>query len=142
VLLNRLLTAPTLAEPLRPTLGIQLAPPAVGSVAYLGVTQGAPDMLVHAMLGYAILQALLLLRLLPWIAKQPLAASYWAFTFGITALSTAASKMVGRGDIGAVDVLAPILFVVANIVVLVVAIGTIVLLLRGKLLPTPVPAAS
>ncbi|OCJ13401.1 tellurite resistance protein TehA [Rhizobium sp. AC44/96] len=142
VLLNRLLTAPTLAEPLRPTLGIQLAPPAVGSVAYLGVTQGAPDMLVHAMLGYAILQALLLLRLLPWITKQPLAASYWAFTFGITALSTAASKMVGRGDIGAVDALAPILFVVANIVVLVVAIGTIVLLLRGKLLPTPVPAAS
>lgn len=141
VLVNRLLTAPTLAVPLRPTLGIQLAPPAVGSAAYLAVTSGAPDMLVHAMLGYAILQALLLLRLLPWITKQPFAASYWAFTFGITALSTASMRMVVRGDGGALDVLAPVLFVTANVVVAVVALGTLRLMLRGTLLPAPAPVA-
>jgi tellurite resistance protein len=32
VLMHRLLTAPTLATALRPTLGIQLAPPVVGAV--------------------------------------------------------------------------------------------------------------
>ncbi|MBB3318793.1 MULTISPECIES: dicarboxylate transporter/tellurite-resistance protein TehA [unclassified Rhizobium] len=136
VLLNRLLTAPVLAEPFRPTLGIQLAPPAVGSLAYLSVTTGTPDMMAHAMIGYAILQMLLLLRMLPWIARQRFAASYWAFTFGITALSTAVSRMVARGDTGPMHVFAPLLFILANIVVILVAVGTILLLARGKLLPT------
>ena len=54
-----------LPAPLRPTLGIQLAPPVVGGVAYLSVTTGTPDLLAYAMLGYGVLQALLLLRLLP-----------------------------------------------------------------------------
>jgi tellurite resistance protein len=30
-------------------------------------------MLAHAMLGYGLLQSLLLLRLLPWIRQQPFA---------------------------------------------------------------------
>jgi tellurite resistance protein len=139
VLLHRLLTAPELAEPLRPTLGIQLAPPAVGSAAYLSVTTGAPDMLLHAMLGYALLETLLLLRLLPWIMKQPFAGSYWAFTFGLTALSTAALRSAGRGDTGAVQLLAPYLFVLANAVVGFIAVGTLWLMMRGKLLPRPAP---
>ncbi|WSH67636.1 dicarboxylate transporter/tellurite-resistance protein TehA (plasmid) [Rhizobium ruizarguesonis] len=142
VLLHRLMTSPVMAEQLRPTLGIQLAPPAVGSLAYLSATSGPPDMLVHAMLGYAVLQALLLLRLLPWIMKQPFGASYWAFTFGVTALSTSALRMVGRGDIGAVADLAPFLFLLANVAVGLIAIGTIWLLIRGKLLPAPAPARS
>jgi len=65
VLLHRLYTVASMPAPLRPTLGIQLAPPTVGGVAYLSVTTGTPDMLAHAMLGYGLLQALLLLRLLP-----------------------------------------------------------------------------
>lgn len=139
VLLHRLLTAPTLAEPLRPALGIQLAPPAVGSLAYLSVTSGVPDMLVHAMLGYAILEAPLLLRLLPWIMKQPFSAAYWAFTFGATALATAVLRMVERGDTGAVALLAPYLFVLANITVGLIAVATLWLLLCGRLLPAPAP---
>jgi tellurite resistance protein len=139
VLLNRLLTAPEMAIPVRPSMGIQLAPPAVGCAAYLSVTTGVPDFLAHAMMGYAILQALLLLRLLPWIMRQPLAASYWGATFGATALATAALRMAARGDTGAVQMLAPILFVLANIVVGLIAIGTVYLLVRRKLVPAPLP---
>jgi tellurite resistance protein len=142
VLLNRLLTGPGLAEPLRPTLGIQLAPPAVGAVAYLSVTTGTPDMIVRSMLGYALLQALLLCRMLPWIRRQPFAASYWAFTFGATALSTAALRMAARGDTGPVETLAPLLFVVANLVVVVVSIGTIMLIAGGRLMPAAPVAKS
>lgn len=139
VMLHRFLTAPALAEQLRPTLGIQLAPPAVGSVAYLSVTTGAPDMLVHAMLGYAILEAALLLRLLPWIMKQHFAGSYWAFTFGVTALATAAIRVTLRGDDGIFAILAVVLFILANIAVGLIAIGTVWLLAKGKLLPPPAP---
>src|SRR3977135_1769108 len=71
VLLHRLYTVASMPAPLRPTLGIQLAPPVVGAAAHLSVTTGTPDLLADAMLGYGVLQALLLLRLLPWIRHQP-----------------------------------------------------------------------
>lgn len=132
-LLHRLLTGPALAPALRPTLGIQLAPPVVGALAYISVTQGPPDMLVHAMIGYGLLQALILLRLLPWIMKEGFSPAYWAFTFGATALATAPMRLVERGDVGPVTQLAPILFVAANIVVGLVALATIWLIASRKL---------
>jgi tellurite resistance protein len=135
VLLHRLYTEPGLPVALRPTLGIQLAPPVVGAVAYLATTSGVPDMLVRAMFGYGLLQALLLLRLLPWIAEQPFAPSYWAFSFGATALATAPILMVERGATGAVATLAPAVFLLVNVVILVLAIGTLRLAIQGRLLP-------
>ena len=141
VLLHRLYTQPAKVPALRPTLGIQLAPPAVGAVAYLSVNGGAPDLVAHAMIGYALLQALLLLRLLPWILEQPFGGSYWAFTFGATALATAPLRLVAHGDSGPMAVLAPYLFAGANITVGLIAIGTLYLLVRGRLLPKPAPAA-
>jgi tellurite resistance protein len=138
VLLHRLYTVASMPAPLRPTLGIQLAPPVVGAVAYLNVTTGAPDLLVNAMLGYGILQALLLLRLLPWIRQQPFAPSYWAFTFGATALATVPLDMMERGTTGAVASIAPYLFVAANIAVGLIALATLRLLLQGRLLPKAV----
>ncbi len=142
VLLHRLYTAPAMPVPLRPTLGIQLAPPVVAAVAYLAVTDGRPDLLAHALLGYGILQALLLLRLLPWIAEQPFAPSYWGFSFGVTALANAPLFMLTRGDTGAVEALAPVLFVLANLTIAVLTVGTLYLLVRGRLLPAPTPVAT
>ena len=139
VFLHRLLTAPEMAIPLRPTMGIQLAPPAVGCVAYLSVTTGVPDALAHAMLGYAMVQALLLLRLTPWIFRQPFSPSFWGVTFGTTALATAAVRMVGRGDVGAVQTIAPALFLLANAVVGIIAARTAYLLIRGKIIPSAPP---
>lgn len=132
-LLHRLLTGPALAPPLRPTLGIQLAPPAVGALAYISVTKGSPDMLVHAMIGYGLLQALIMLRLLPWIAKEGFSPAYWAFTFGATALATAPMRLVERGDVGPVTQLAPMLFVVANLVVALIALATIWMIANRRL---------
>ncbi len=133
VLLHRLLTAPKLAAALRPTLGIQLAPPSVGAVAYLSAGSGAPDMIVHAMIGYGLLQALLMIRLIGWIREQPFAPSYWAFTFGATALATGPIRLVAKGDTGAIATLAPVLFAGANLLVAIVAIGTIALIFKRKL---------
>jgi tellurite resistance protein len=133
VILHRLLVADPLAVALRPTLGIQLAPPAVGLVAYLSVTEGDPGLMAQMLLGYALLQALIVLRLLPWIRQQPFAPSYWALTFGIGSLSLAAEHMTARGLTGPVAILAPFLFVVANLVIGSIALGSIVQLARGRL---------
>jgi tellurite resistance protein len=130
VLLHRLYTAPSLPLALRPVLGIQLAPPAVGAVSYLSVSDGAPDLVAHALIGYGLLQALILIRMLLWIMEQPFGPSYWAFTFGVTALATAPLRMIERGEAGAVASLAPYLFVAANMIVGLIAVGTLRLLRR------------
>lgn len=140
VLIHRLYTAEALALAIRPTIGIQLAPPTVGALAYLNLTDGPPTLLVHAMLGYGLLQALVLLRLLPWIRAQPFSAGYWGFTFGVTALAAAPLRLIERGDTGPIAALAPYLFLGANVIVLVMIVATLRLLLQGKLLPAPVPA--
>ncbi len=139
VLVHRLLTGEPLPPPLRPTLGIQLAPAPVGALAYLSVTQGPPDVLAHALLGYGVLQALVIVRLLPWITKQPFAPSYWAFTFGATALASTALKLVARGDLGPAALIAPALFVAANLAVGYVAIRSVISILRSA---RPTPAAA
>jgi tellurite resistance protein len=135
VLLHRLYTVASMPAALRPTLGIQLAPPVVGGLAYLSVTPGAPDPLAYAMLGYGLLQALLMLRLLPWIRQQPFAPSYWAFTFGATSLASTALVMVERGTTGAVASIAPYTFIAANLVVGLIAVATVRLMFQGRLLP-------
>jgi tellurite resistance protein len=134
IIMQRLFLLAALPKPLRPTLGIQLAPPVVGCVAYLSITNGQPDAFAQILFGYGLLQALILLRLMPWLFQQPFTASYWAFTLGVAALSLASLRLVERGMIGVMQELAVLLFVGANIAISSIALGTVRLLLRGKLL--------
>ena len=138
VILHRLYTQEPLPAALRPSLGIMLAPPAVGTVAYLAINRdGPPDLAAHLLFGYALLQALLLLRLLPWIRQQPFAASYWAFSFGIAALPLGALRMLERGEEGPIAQLGAPLFIAANLVIGVLALATLWLLSKRRLLPAP-----
>jgi tellurite resistance protein len=137
VLMNRLYVHPSLAPPLRPTLGIQLAPAVVGCSAYLSLTSGPPDLIAKGLLGYGLLQALIIARMLPWITVQPFGVSYWAFTFGLTSMAFDAMKFVERGMDGLAPPLAYATFAVANISIAIVAIGTVWLFTRGRILPAP-----
>jgi tellurite resistance protein len=139
LILHRAAVHDALPEAMRPTLGIQLAPPVVGGVAYLSLTTGVPDLFAQILLGYGVYQALLLLRLLPWIRKQPFGPSYWAFSFGVAALPTMAMRMVEHGSAGLVASLAPVLFVLANIAIGILVVKTVSLLVRGELLPAAAP---
>lgn len=140
MIMHRAAVHDPLPAALRPTLGIQLAPPVVGGVTYLALTSGTPDLFAQLLLGYGIYQALVLLRLLPWIREQAFAPSYWAFSFGVAALPTMAMRMVERGSTGPVEWIAPVLFIAANIVIGVLAVKTLVMLVRGDLLPAAAPA--
>jgi tellurite resistance protein len=140
MILSRAATQEPLPEALRPVLGIQLAPAVVGGVTYMSITSGAPDLFAQMLLGYGMYQALLLLRLLPWIRAQAFAPSYWAFSFGVAALPTLAMRMVERGATGPVEWLAPALFVGANIVFGILVSKTLAMLFQGRLLPVSVPA--
>ena len=135
VLLNRFQHGSALPPAQRPSLGIQLAPPVVGAVTYLSLTDGGPDIFARALLGYGLLQLLLIARLLPWILRQPLSPAYWAFTFGLTALATATLLLVARGETGVLAVLAPFLLALATGVVALASAHSLWQLASGRLLP-------
>jgi tellurite resistance protein len=141
LLLQRLYSGPRIALALRPTLGIHLAPPTLAGVACISVSDGPLGLMPHALLGYALLQWLVLVRLLPWICEQSFTANYWGFAFGATALEGFALRLVERGDGQLVAVLAQFLFIAANGVVVLLAVGTFRLLLGARLLVQPVSAA-
>jgi tellurite resistance protein len=137
VLLRRLYIGPALPAPLRPTMGVQLAPPAVGLVAYLSVSAGEPGLVAHAMLGYALLQSLVLLVRLRWVFEQPFVPAYWAFSFAVTALGQAPLIMLAHAPSAPAQALAPVLFVFANVIIAILLFCTIKLILNNKVAAGP-----
>jgi tellurite resistance protein len=132
VVLHRLLTH-ALPVGLRATMGLHLATPAVGCVAYLAVTDGPPDRFVQMLFGYALLQALVMLRLVPWLREQTFSPAAWAYTFGVSALPLAALRFVERGQAGPMDGLALPLFISANLIIGWIAVRTVALAFTGQL---------
>jgi tellurite resistance protein len=144
VVMARAATREPIAITLRPAIGIQLAPPAVGGLAYLSMTSGPPDLAAHMLFGYAVYQAALLSRLWRWIRQPSFAPTYWSISFGVTALPTMAMRMVERGDAGPLLWIAPLLFFMANLVVLYLAASCLRLLRadRPSHPPVPMPGAN
>ncbi|EIM26802.1 tellurite resistance protein-like permease [Microvirga lotononidis] len=138
IVLHRLMTH-TLPVGLRATMGLHLATPAVGSVAYLAVTEGPPDRFVQMLFGYALLQALVMLRLVPWL-RQPFSPAAWAYTFGISALPLAALRLVERGQTGLIAFLMAPLFIGANLIIGWIALRTLRLAVSERLLPRSLSA--
>lgn len=134
VVIHRLILQ-TLPVSMRASLGLHLAPPAVACVAYLAVTDGPPDRLAQILFGYALLHALVMVRLLSWLRQQPFSPAAWAYTFGVSALPLAALRLTERGLEGPSASLAVPLFAAANLIISWIALRTLSLLLRGKLLP-------
>ncbi len=134
-LLGRYLSAGELPAAVRPLLGIEIAPPAVALLAWQGLEGAAPDTVSAALLGFALFQALVVLRLVGRFREVPSSPAYWAFTFPLAALATAALRQSSAAPGGIAGALALPLFVVANAIVAVVAWQTLVALSRGKLLP-------
>jgi tellurite resistance protein len=118
----------------RPLIGIQFAPAVVCAMAWLMLAPGSTDHWLLMLLGYGLFQLLLGLRLWLWLGEQPFAPSYWAYTFGIAATTVSTLKLALAG-VHAAQFLAPIIFPGANLFIGTLAVRTLVLLLKGKLLP-------
>ena len=132
LLLGRAALGDPLTEATRPLVGIQLAPAVVGGGTWMSLTSGVPDLFAQALLGYGLYQALLLLRLLPWIRAQRFAPSYWAFSFGVAALPSLAMRMAERGAGDLVQHLALPLFVASNVVIATLAWKTLAFHAEGR----------
>ncbi len=100
MILQRLRSSGELPTALRTSLGIQLAPALVACSARLSVNGGEGDTLAKMLFGYGLLQLLFMLRLMPWYLSQPFNASFWSFSFGVSALATTGLHLGSGSDNG------------------------------------------
>jgi tellurite resistance protein len=140
IILARLLFRPLPPDPLLPTLAIEVAPPAVASLAYFALYGDRVDTVAAFIGGYGLLMALAQVRLLPAYARLPFMPSTWAFTFSWAAVATVATYWLddlrpGGYRVGEYLVLAAISVLVGGI-----AIRTLLAVGRRQLMPRPIPA--
>ena len=134
VILQRLRSDGELPTAIRTSLGIQLAPALVACSAWLSVNGGEADTFAKLLFGYGLLQLLFMLRLMPWYLRQPFNASFWSFSFGISALATTGLHLGHQHPGGFFHTLAFPLFLFTNLIVGLLLVRTFLLLVRGKLL--------
>jgi tellurite resistance protein len=134
VILQRLRSAGELPVPLRTSLGIQLAPALVACNAWLAVNGGEADVFAKMLFGYGLLQLLFMLRLMPWMLSQPFNASFWSFSFGVSALASTGLHLGHHSPAGFFHALAIPLFIFTNLIIALLLVRTVVLLVQGKLL--------
>src|SRR5580658_4947068 len=85
VIMNRLFTRPALPDALVPTMAIELGIPAVAGLAYFAVAGLTVNFVACALGGYAVLMALVQVRLIPVYRRLSLTPGAWSFTFAYAA---------------------------------------------------------
>jgi tellurite resistance protein len=135
IILNRLFFRSALPGGLIPTLAIEIAPPVVAGNTYFFLTGGRVDLFAYFLAGYAVLMALVQLRLAPVYLKLAFTPGFWGFTFSYAAAAGFAMRWIGIEHPPTAALLG--LAVLAAITLLIggIAVRTLVSLGRGKLIP-------
>jgi tellurite resistance protein len=135
-ILNRLFAGP-LPPPLRPTLGVEMAPAAVATLALGNLWPLLPAEVLVVSLGIASGPILAVLTRWRYWSAVPFSAGFWSFSFPIAAMAAATAETVRRG--GWPAEVAWLAVAIASALIAYLALRTLVLLARGALLP---PAAA
>ncbi len=131
-ILHRLFAGPLPPE-LRPTLGIEIAPAAVGTLAVSVVWPQLPGEFLMIGLGIASGPVFAVLTRWRWWTAVPFTAGFWSFSFPLAALAGSAVEAVRRAGWPVDVALAAV--VIASAVIAYLAMRTVMLLFTGRLLP-------
>jgi tellurite resistance protein len=134
-ILNRLFTRPALPSALVPTMAIELGIPAVAGSAYFALAGQTVSLVACVLGGYAVLMALVQVRLIPIYRRLSFTPGAWSFTFAYSAAAAYALVWLAikkpPGATGyAIAVIALLTAFVSWI-----AFRTAVLAVRGQLFP-------
>ncbi|TNG94798.1 dicarboxylate transporter/tellurite-resistance protein TehA [Pasteurellaceae bacterium USgator11] len=132
--LQRLRNLGALDEAIRPVIGIQLAPAFVAGNAYFHLNGGEVDTLSLVLLGYGLLQFVFLARLLPWIYAKGFTMGFWGFSFGLGSLANVGLYLTQMTNGQGIAELGLILFVLGNIGIALLLIGTLIRIAQGRFL--------
>jgi tellurite resistance protein len=93
IMLNRIVFHHPLAKKLIPTFFIFIAPPAVGFISYMRITNGSIDMFSMFLYFIALFTFILLLFMIKMYDTKQFFISWWAYTFPLAAMSIATLMM-------------------------------------------------
>ena len=122
-------------EQLRPTIGVEIAPPSVATLAAGVIWPTLPGEVLIVGLGIAAGPILAVLARYPWWSRTPFGIGFWSFSFPLAALAGAVIEVVRRG--GWPATVGGIALAVASFVIAYLAVRTLALLVRGRILPAP-----
>lgn len=131
-ILNRLFSGPLMLG-LRPTLGIEIAPAAVGGLAMATMWPDLPADFLMIGLGIASGPMLAVLTRWRWWSATPFSANFWSFSFPLAAIASSVAEAVRRG--GWPPTVAYVAVILVSLLVLFLTVRTLILLLTGRLLP-------
>lgn len=137
--LNRLFHG-ALPETLRPIIGIEMAPPAAATLAAGAIWPGLPGEVLIVGLGIAAGPILaVFLRYRSW-SNVPFAVGFWSFSFPMAALAGAVVEVIRRGHWPAL--VGGVALLLASSIIAFLLLRTIILLMKGKLLPTGITTSA
>lgn len=133
--LNRLFEG-AMPEALRPTIGIELAPPAVATLAAGAIWPSLPGEVLIVGLGIAAGPMVAVMARWRWWSRIPFAIGFWSFSFPVAALAGAVIEVVRRGQWP--PLVGGMALVLACAVIAFLALKTVFLIAQGRLIP-PLP---
>ena len=138
--LNRLFEG-AMPEALRPTIGIELAPPSVATLVAGAIWPSLPGEVLIVGLGIAAGPVVAVMARWHWWSRVPFAIGFWSFSFPVAALAGGGIEVVRRGNwphlVGGIALL------LASGIILFLAAKTLQLIASGKLIPpSPVTHAT
>lgn len=137
--LNRLFEG-AMPEAMRPTIGLELAPATVGTLAVATLWPQLPGELLIIGLGIAAGPLVAVLARYKWWRQVPFAIGFWSFSFPVAAFAAALIEVVRRGAWP--PAIAGTGLALASVVIAFLALRTLRLLAQGRLIPAaPMQAA-
>ncbi len=130
--LGRLFEGP-MPEPLRSTIGVELAPPSIATLAAATIWPNLPGDVLIVGLGIAVGPIVAVLVRYHWWRRAPFSAGFWSFAFPLAALAGAVCEVVRRG--GWPPFVAGAALLIASSVTLFLLVRTLALTVTGRLLP-------
>lgn len=132
LIFSRLVHQEPLAQPMRPSKMILVAPFAVGFIAYVNLAQK-----VDVFAGLLFYFGLFLFVIIAYrLIVKPVAfsAAWWGIGFPMAALTNAALIYAGAVRLPALDMIAALMLCVLTVAVIVLSVRTVVALLTGRML--------
>jgi tellurite resistance protein len=126
---NRLMIGSPLASASRPSLGILLAPPATGGVAWFVADGGHVDAVTEVLGGVLVLMLLLQLLLIPRYRRVAFSLDFWAFSFPLAASANYAVRWTDASKFPGWQIVSWIVLSVATAGIGALCVGSIALVL-------------
>ncbi|CAA9267796.1 MAG: hypothetical protein AVDCRST_MAG52-3019 [uncultured Blastococcus sp.] len=140
IILTRLFTQPQLPVPLRTTIAIEMAPPVVAGIAWFRINGGQVDAIALGLAGYALLMAMIQIRLIPLFRTVPFGPGWWAFSFPYAATVAYALQWLSVQPVTGVHTWTWAFLVIVTAGAAVLAGRTVMALVGDRFLPPGAPA--